>query len=83
MISSQRDRNSPNVSLTKTQKDFTNMNNKYYLCEAESADDGVTKVTGYDQAEEVLQAAEESTAAVHFISTINPLAENEEGEDEK
>ncbi|WP_066376160.1 hypothetical protein [Anabaena sp. CA = ATCC 33047] len=59
------------------------MNNKYYLCEAESADDGVTKVTGYDQAFEALQAAEESTAAVHFISTINPLAENEEGEDEK
>lgn len=51
---------------------------KYYLCEAEKADEGVTKVTPYEKPEEALEAASNSTAKVHFISTVNPLAKDEE-----
>ena len=51
---------------------------KYYLCEADNPQEGVNKVTPYDNAEEVVTAASNSQATVHFISTINPLAEDEE-----
>jgi hypothetical protein len=48
---------------------------KYYLCEANSPDDGVEKVTPYNTSEAALSAANKSKAKVHFISTINPLEE--------
>lgn len=51
---------------------------KYYLCEAQSTDEGVSKVTPYEKPEEALEAAANSTAKVHFISTVNPLAEDED-----
>jgi hypothetical protein len=54
------------------------MDSKYYLCEAENTDEGVNKVTPYDKPEEALEAASNSTAKVHFISTVNPLALDEE-----
>ncbi|MBN3951600.1 MAG: hypothetical protein HWQ38_36065 [Nostoc sp. NMS7] len=50
---------------------------KYYLCEADKADEGINKVTPYNDGETALLAANSSTAAVHFISTINPLADGE------
>jgi hypothetical protein len=50
---------------------------KYYLCEADDADKGINKVTPCDDAETALLAANSSTAVVHFISTINPLADDE------
>ncbi|MBD2254970.1 hypothetical protein [Nostoc parmelioides] len=56
------------------------MDSKYYLCEAENADEGVNKVTPYDKPEDALAAASNSTAKVHFISTVNPLAVDEEDE---
>ncbi|RCJ37978.1 hypothetical protein A6770_39900 [Nostoc minutum NIES-26] len=61
-------------------KDFSVMS-KYYLCEAENADVGVSKVTPYEKPVLALTAAENSTAAVHFISTVNPLAVDEEDEE--
>jgi hypothetical protein len=51
---------------------------RYYLCEAESADEGVTQVTPFDDAAQVLEAANNSTGEVHFVSTVNPLSEDEE-----
>lgn len=54
------------------------MDAKYYLCEAQSTDEGVNKVTPYEKPEDALEAASHSTAKVHFISTVNPLAVNEE-----
>ncbi|MBD2564304.1 MULTISPECIES: hypothetical protein [Nostoc] len=51
---------------------------KYYLCEAENTDQGVSKVTPYEKPEDALTAASNSQAAVHFISTVNPLAEEED-----
>ncbi|BAY42366.1 hypothetical protein NIES2111_67890 (plasmid) [Nostoc sp. NIES-2111] len=57
------------------------MDSKYYLCEADNVDEGVNKVTPYQKPEDALQAASESTAKVHFISTVNPKAvDEEEGE---
>lgn len=50
---------------------------KYYLCEADKADEGINKVTPCEDAETALFAANSSTAAVHFISTVNPLADDE------
>jgi len=50
---------------------------KYYVCEADNADEGINKVTPCDDAETALLAANSSTAAVHFISTVNPLADDE------
>ncbi|HBW29101.1 MAG TPA: hypothetical protein DEF48_03220 [Nostoc sp. UBA8866] len=61
-------------------KDLSKMDSKYYLCEAENTDEGVNKVTPYDKPEEALEAASNSTAKVHFISTVNPLAVDEEEE---
>ncbi|MCC5640988.1 hypothetical protein LC593_35205 [Nostoc sp. CHAB 5844] len=51
---------------------------KYYVCEAATVDAGVNKVTSYEKPEEALAAASNSQAEVHFISTINPLVEDEE-----
>jgi hypothetical protein len=56
------------------------MDSKYYLCEAENVDEGVNKVTPYEKPEDALEAASNSTAKVHFISTVNPLAVDEEEE---
>lgn len=56
------------------------MDSKYYLCEAENVDVGVNKVTPYDKPQDSLEAASNSTAKVHFISTVNPLVEDEEQE---
>jgi hypothetical protein len=61
-------------------KDSSKMDSKYYLCEADKVDEGVNKVTPYDKPEGALQAASNSTAKVRFISTVNPLAEDEEQE---
>jgi len=60
------------------QKDLSKMDSKYYLCEAENVDEGVNKVTPYDKPEDALEAASNSTAKVHFISTVNPLALDEQ-----
>jgi hypothetical protein len=57
------------------------MDSKYYLCEADNVDEGVNKVTPYEKPEEALEAASNSTAKVHFISTVNPLAVDEEDEE--
>lgn len=46
---------------------------KYYLCEASDPNKGVNKVTPYNTPEEALNAANKSKAKVHFVSTINPL----------
>ncbi len=54
---------------------------KYYLCEADSTSEGVNKVTPYEKPEDALTAASNSTAKVHFISTVNPLAKNEENKE--
>jgi hypothetical protein len=55
---------------------------KYYVCEADNADEGVSKVTPCDTAEEALDLAQNSTADVHFVSTINPLSDEETNNDE-
>jgi hypothetical protein len=54
------------------------MDSKYYLCEADNVSEGVNKVTPYDKPEDALAAASNSTAKVHFISTVNPLAVDSE-----
>lgn len=53
---------------------------KFYVCEANNADEGVTKVTECNTPEEALEVAQNSNAQVHFVSTINPL-EDEENKD--
>jgi hypothetical protein len=56
------------------------MDAKYYLCEADKVSEGVNRVTPYNEPEDALAAASASTAKVHFISTVNPLAVDEEEE---
>lgn len=62
-------KNSPNKQTSEM--------SKYYLCEADKADEGINKVTPYDDGETALVAANLSIAGVHFISTVNPLADGE------
>lgn len=57
----------------------TNPTAKYYVCEG-SADAGVIKVTPTNDAEKALSIAQASTEKVHFVSTVNPLAEEVDGE---
>lgn len=64
------------ITQTNRTKYLSEMS-KYYVCEADDADEGVNKVTPCDDAETALQAANSSTAAVHFISTVNPLVDDE------
>ena len=52
----------------------TNPTAKYYVCEG-SADAGVTKVTPTNDPEKALSIAQSSTQKVHFVSTVNPLAD--------
>jgi hypothetical protein len=52
----------------------TNPTAKYYVCEG-SADAGVTKVTPTDDPEKALHITQASTEKVHFVSTVNPLAD--------
>lgn len=72
--------NRPQVAQVQ-QKDSSKMDSKYYLCEADNVDEGVNKVTLYEKPEDALAAASNSTAKVHFISTVNPLAVDEEQEE--
>lgn len=55
---------------------------KYYFCEADNADEGITKVTPCETAEEALDLAQNSEADVHFVSTVNPLEDEEDKDDE-
>jgi hypothetical protein len=48
---------------------------KYYVCEG-SANEGVTQVTPAETSEQALEITQQSTAPVHFVSTINPLEES-------
>jgi predicted RNA methylase len=53
---------------------------KYYVCEGSTVE-GVTQVTPVETDEDALDIASSSTAQVHFVSTINPL-ENDNRESE-
>lgn len=54
---------------------------KFYVCEADYADEGVSKVTECSTPEQALELAQNSDAQVHFVSTINPLADEENDND--
>jgi hypothetical protein len=55
---------------------------KYYVCEGD-ANEGVTKVTPTDSAEEAVNIAQESTASVHFVSTVNPCESDDKNAEGK
>lgn len=74
----QEDIETLSMPIKEESTEFKSEISKYYLCEADNADQGINKVTPYNTSAEVLDAANKSKAKVHFVSTVNPLADEAE-----